>query len=36
MDPCLPFGGTKESGIGKEAGIEGFSIFANKKTVYVA
>jgi len=36
MDPVLPFGGTKESGVGKEASTEGFTIFANRKTVYVA
>ena len=34
-DPRLPFGGTKNSGIGKECGISGFKTFALEKTIVI-
>jgi aldehyde dehydrogenase (NAD+) len=34
VDPKMPFGGFKQSGIGREGGIEGLELYFEPKTVY--
>jgi acyl-CoA reductase-like NAD-dependent aldehyde dehydrogenase len=36
VDPKMPFGGFKQSGIGREGGIEGLDMYFEIKTVYFA
>jgi acyl-CoA reductase-like NAD-dependent aldehyde dehydrogenase len=36
VDPKMPFGGFKQSGIGREGGIEGLDLYFELKTVYFA
>jgi aldehyde dehydrogenase (NAD+) len=34
-EACVPFGGTKQSGIGRELGEEGLKAYLEPKTVYI-
>lgn len=34
-DPCVPFGGHKQSGLGVEYGLEGLLSFCQTKSVYI-
>ncbi len=36
VDPKMPFGGFKQSGLGREGGIEGLDPYLETKTVYFA
>lgn len=36
VDPKMPFGGFKQSGIGREGGIEGLDLYFETKTIYFA
>jgi acyl-CoA reductase-like NAD-dependent aldehyde dehydrogenase len=36
VDPKMPFGGFKQSGLGREGGIEGLDLYFETKTVYFA
>jgi len=36
VDPKMPFGGFKQSGIGREGGIEGLDLYFELKTIYLA
>ena len=36
MNPSMPFGGFKESGLGREMGDEGFAAFLETKSVYMS
>ena len=36
VDPKMPFGGFKQSGYGREGGIEGLELYCETKTVYFA
>lgn len=35
IDPGVPFGGYKQSGLGREAGPEGLELFLKTKAVYL-
>ncbi len=35
IDPAMPFGGFKESGIGREVGEEGFTVYTESKSVCI-
>ena len=35
FDPCLPYGGLGESGMGKEFGLEGLEAYTESRTVVV-
>jgi aldehyde dehydrogenase (NAD+) len=36
VDPKMPFGGFKQSGFGREGGVEGLELYCETKTVYFA
>ena len=36
VDPCMPFGGFKESGMGREGGVEGLENYLETKSVHMA
>ena len=36
VDPKHPFGGFKQSGVGREGGIEGLNKYAETKTIHFA
>ena len=36
VDPKMPFGGFKQSGIGREGGVEGLELYFELKTIYFA
>jgi aldehyde dehydrogenase (NAD+) len=36
VDPKMPFGGFKQSGLGREGGIEGLDPYFELKTIYFA
>jgi aldehyde dehydrogenase (NAD+) len=36
VDPKMPFGGFKQSGLGREGGIEGLDPYFETKTIYFA
>jgi aldehyde dehydrogenase (NAD+) len=36
VDPTMPFGGFKQSGTGREGGIEGLDPYLELKTIYFA
>jgi acyl-CoA reductase-like NAD-dependent aldehyde dehydrogenase len=35
MDPSIPFGGHKQSGIGNEQGMAGLKSYCNSQTLYL-